>query len=288
LQKKIDDIKNAPLAALNMTAEGMAGVLDILELTDPVEEMFAERFVEAEVALKASIAQLNSMIGGKRASEELARQQEALRIENEAKAKAEAEAKAAEEVKQRAAQEAEALRLKAENEAIEKARAEFQREKAEFGAEKAARAEEESKARAKAEAEAQAVIAKAAAEQQAALSAERAKMEAEARAKAQADSVAQRAAIEADRVAQKPLDDLEQEMLAKQEAQISELKKCDVLADSLVSRISDSPTPRELISAIAAAFNVDNKKAVYWITTNFYKTMRDENGNRSIFDDVDE
>ena len=150
------------------------------------------------------------------------------------------------------------------------------------------RQEEERKATAKAQAEAQVLIDKAAAEQQAELAAERAKIEAEARAKAQAEAVAQRAAIEADRVAQKPLDDLEEEMLAKQEAQISELKKCDVLADSLVSRISDSPTPRELISAIAAAFNVDNKKAVYWITTNFYKTMRDENGNRSIFDDVDE
>ena len=160
IQVKMDEIKNSPLAALSASAPATKSMIEYIGSIEITEENFGERFVEAEFAQKVAIDQLTSMLAGKEAQEQLAAQQEAQRIENDRIAKQEAEARAAAEAKQREAQAAEAARLKAENEAIEKARAEFAKEKAAFEAEKAAeaakvKAKEEAEARFKAQAEAE-------------------------------------------------------------------------------------------------------------------------------------
>lgn len=158
LQAKIDAIKGAPLEALNMSAFDTQALIDRLELQNPTEEEFGERYVEAEIALETAKVQLKTMIEGKRAQEELARQ---ARIQEEERAAAEAKAKAereAEEARQREAQAAEAARLKAEREEFERQKAEFrqQQEEAERKKREAAEAEERKQAEARAAAEKQA------------------------------------------------------------------------------------------------------------------------------------
>jgi len=127
IQTKLDAIKGTPLKALNMTADEVANLLAELELVQPDKEVFGERYVEAELALETSVAQLKSMIEGKRAQEELAR--------HLAEQRAEQERQAAEAARLQAEAEA---RAKAEREAEEaKARAELARQQEEIAAQRA-------------------------------------------------------------------------------------------------------------------------------------------------------
>lgn len=161
IHAKIDNIKSKPLAAINKSSGETRELIEQLLLVVPNEENFAERFVEAEIALKTSIEQLNQMVAGKLAQEQLASQQEDQRLENERLARIAAEEKAAAETRQREEQEAQArimaqtaAALKAGQEALARQQAELDKQKAEIEAQKQAAAQktiEEAAAKAKAE-----------------------------------------------------------------------------------------------------------------------------------------
>ncbi|MFA6903361.1 MAG: YqaJ viral recombinase family protein [Gallionellaceae bacterium] len=129
-------------------------------------------------------------------------------------------------------------------------------------------AEEEAKARAKIEAET------------------KAKEESEARAKAHAES-AQR---EADAIEERRKD----VQLAGQEKPVA-VDQCvrNATMTAAVSQAHDQfkqpmPSPVEIIRAVADCYKVSMEESVRWINIHFNNTLRDANGNRSIFDDVDE
>lgn len=147
LQSKIDAIKNAPLSAINMSSEDALGVMGDLELIKPTSDEFGERFVEAEIALNTSVAQLKTMIDGKRAQEVLAEQAEA-------KAKAVAEAEKIENERIETARREEQERMNAERAELDRQRAEIDRKNQELAERQRIQQEEEAKARAKVEAEA--------------------------------------------------------------------------------------------------------------------------------------
>lgn len=146
LQSKIDAIKNAPLSAINMSSEDALGVMGALELIKPTSDEFGERFVEAEIALNASVAQLKTMIEGKRAQEVLAEQAEA-------KAKAVAEAEKIENERIEAARREEQESMNAERAELDRQRAEIDRKNQELEERQRIQAEEEAKARLKIEEE---------------------------------------------------------------------------------------------------------------------------------------
>ncbi len=160
MQAGIDNIKNAPLTAINLSSSGIQTIIDHLNALDTHAANFAERGDEAEFVRKEAVAQLQSMMDGKRAQEQLAVQQEAARLESE-----------------RIARELEAQRLaeeKAQREAMAAQATELARQKAEM----------DQRARELAEAEANVRAA-----QEAILAAERAKMEDEVRAKQEAENL---------------------------------------------------------------------------------------------------
>jgi len=155
MQAEIDYIRNAPLKSVGVSSAGIQEIIDHLNCIDPQAANFAERADEAVFVRKEALSQLQSMLEGKKAQEELQAQQEAQRIEN-GRIAAELEAKRkAEEDRQR-----EALKEEAERQRIQAAEIAKQR------------------------AELEAMQAKINAAQEAHLAAERAKMENELRVKA--------------------------------------------------------------------------------------------------------
>ena len=156
IQLKIDEIKNAPLAALNSSADGTQVIIDGLHTVIPSEALYGERFVEAEIAIKVSIEQLTQMLIGKRAQEHLAAQQEAQRIESERLAEIAAKEKLEAEAKAHAEQEVEAERIKTERAELDRQRAELAKMQEAINAHNLRIQEEEAKAKAKLEAETQA------------------------------------------------------------------------------------------------------------------------------------
>jgi hypothetical protein len=74
IQNKIDAIKNKPLELLNATVLDIEMAINDLQATEPTTEAFGERNVEAEFAIKATIASLHTMADGKRAQAQLAAQ----------------------------------------------------------------------------------------------------------------------------------------------------------------------------------------------------------------------
>lgn len=170
IQGRIDNIKSLPLKAMSMTSQGIQEYcIDAMNATIATAEIFGERFVEAEIAIAETTKQLNVMLEGKKAQEELAAQQEAQRIENERLAKIAAEEKAKAEAEAKAAQAAEAERLARERAELDKKFAELQAMQDSIDK---AKAEEEAKAQAKAKAEQDAIVAKAKAEERARIEAE--------------------------------------------------------------------------------------------------------------------
>lgn len=125
IQSAIDVIRNAPQQCIACTSDGARSYLDTLAEIDLSEEVFAERRDEAEYIMGQSIQQIEAMIAGKRAQEELAAQMESQRIENERKAAELAAQQAAEEQRQREALQAEAERQRVQAEEIAKQRAEL-------------------------------------------------------------------------------------------------------------------------------------------------------------------
>ena len=161
IQTRIDNIKNAPLKAINASSASIHVLIDSFTTCNLDDEGLDERLDEAKYVLKETLTQLQSMLDGKLAQEQLTAQQEAARLESERVARELAAQRLAEE--------------KAQREAMAAQAAELARQKAEM----------DQRARELAEAEA-----KVKAAQEAILSAERAKMEAELKAKAEAEQEA--------------------------------------------------------------------------------------------------
>lgn len=161
IQARIDAIKNAPLKAINASSASIHALIDSFTTCNLDDEGLDERLDEAKYVLKETLTQLQSMLDGKLAQEQLTAQQEAARLESERVARELAAQRLAEEKAQREAMAAQATELA--------------RQKAEM----------DQRARELAEAEA-----KVKAAQEAILSAERAKMEAELKAKAEAEQEA--------------------------------------------------------------------------------------------------
>jgi hypothetical protein len=76
VQNRIDAIKNKPLQLLNSSVEDIESAIAELSVIIPTPADYAERYIEAEYALKSTIDSLNSMAAGKRAQAQLAEQQE--------------------------------------------------------------------------------------------------------------------------------------------------------------------------------------------------------------------
>jgi hypothetical protein len=76
VQNRIDAIKNKPLQFLNSSAEDIEYAIGELSLIIPTPADYAERYIEAEYAIKETISSLNSMAAGKIAQAQLAEQQE--------------------------------------------------------------------------------------------------------------------------------------------------------------------------------------------------------------------
>jgi hypothetical protein len=215
IQIRIDEIKNAPLTALNQSAQCTQVVIDALSAIVPNKDVYGERFVEAEVAIKTSIDQLALMLSGKLAQEQLAAQQEAQRIENERLAEIAAKEKLEAEARLCAEQAAEAERIKTERAELDRQRAELAKQQEAIDAHSLRIQEEEAKAKAKIEAEA---LAKSQAE-------DAAKKEAEAKdnEKAEADAKAKRIQddLDAARSHQKKHQSIYDEEIAKEKAVVT-------------------------------------------------------------------
>lgn len=233
IQTRLDAIKGAPIKALNMTADEATSMLAELELAQPVKELFGERYVEAELALETSIAQLKAMIEGKRAQEELAR--------HVAEQRAEQERQAAEAARLQAEAEA---RAKADREAEEAiARAELARQQEEIAAQRAEIARQQAELRKQQE-------------ESARLAAELASKEAEATAKADREAAEKMAAEEAERAeAAKPVAEVAQVIEAPAPSNVVNLAPANPVR----------PSDTQIIMSVAAAFNASNSQAARWI-----------------------
>lgn len=74
IQTRMDIITQAPLKAIAMSSADTQALIDELSGITPSEAEYGERFVEAEVSLKAAIVQLNGLLDGKKAQEAMAEQ----------------------------------------------------------------------------------------------------------------------------------------------------------------------------------------------------------------------
>jgi hypothetical protein len=241
IQRDIDGIKNMPLSAMGMDSASIQLVIDGLAGMTPTAEQFGERFVEAEMTVKATVSQLTTMLEGKKAQEQLAAMQEAQRVAAEAQAKIDAEEKAAAEAKAREEQAAQAAALKAQQEEIERQRAEMAAQQKAINDRQAALEQAEADARAKLEAEA------------------KAKADAEASAQREADAVeARRKAVQlAEQARPNTPPEAKNGMAAvAQPAAVSRM----VPAVS-VSRPSDD----EMIDVLALHFRVHESKVIEWM-----------------------
>lgn len=117
VQTAIDNIKAAPLEVINKKSADVHNMIVSYEQYDLDKELFGERVVEAEYALKATLDQLATMYEGKQAQEQLAAIQEQQRIDAERAAKEQAEADA----KRRAEEDA---KLKLDREVMQQQQAE--------------------------------------------------------------------------------------------------------------------------------------------------------------------
>lgn len=111
IQALIDGIKVAPLACMTMTSEQTQVAIDELLSATPHGDVFAERADEAALVLKTTLEQLGAMLAGKQAQEEIARLQEASRLETERISREEDDAKAIADAEARKLQEVEAERI---------------------------------------------------------------------------------------------------------------------------------------------------------------------------------
>ena len=259
IQVLIDGIRNAPAFGAMCTADQLDDALYTLRQTDITEEAFAERKDEAIFVMAQSIKQMESMLEGKKAQEELQAQQEAQRIENERIA-AELEAKRkAEEDRQR-----EALKEEAERQRIQAAEIAKQR------------------------AELEAMQAKINAAQEAQLAAERAKMEAEVRAKA-ADEAKAHAEYEAGMIAEQAKIAALQKMLDRGEEIEASRKNAQLKAQeqpfksgsmpvvthpfpatgTIVPTVANRPSRSEMLSVLGSTFGGDADTALGWILAEF-------------------
>lgn len=75
IEAKVNEIKNAPIEAVNLDSVGTQAVVDRLSVIVPTVEVYQERTVEVEILLEQTIKTLNQMADGKRAQEQLAHQQ---------------------------------------------------------------------------------------------------------------------------------------------------------------------------------------------------------------------
>ena len=87
IDAKVNEIKNAPLEAVNLDSVGTQAIIDRLSVIVADSEVYQERTVEVEILLEQTIKTLKQMADGKRAQEQLAQQQklateESLRVSN--------------------------------------------------------------------------------------------------------------------------------------------------------------------------------------------------------------
>lgn len=153
IQVLIDDIRNAPLAAIPLSVIETNEIISELTGIVPNYDVYGERFVEAELLLTTTIASLTEMLKGKEAQEIILKQQEEKRIEDERLAAIAEQERIAIDARIRAEQEAEVQRIKEAQEDIERQRAELAAQQAAIDAHNK---KIESDAIAKAEAEAKA------------------------------------------------------------------------------------------------------------------------------------
>lgn len=247
IQNSIDVIRNAPVHHTGSSSDQISVSLNALVQTEITDEIFGDRKDEAVYLMAQTIQQMESMLEGRKAQEQLAAQLEAQRIEN-ARIAAVAAAKQAEaERVQREALQAEAERQRVQAEELAKQRAELEEMQRKIAAHKAA---EEAKA-------------------EAAIAAERAKIEAEAKA----------AAAESERARVAEITRLEQEAKETQElvdAQDSKgkenfdkhhpsLARMKTEAQQLAQSQKSQPNDYTIINEIAVGFDVSYDTACDWI-----------------------
>lgn len=126
IQWAIDAIRNAPAMCLVLNSSGTKAALDALAETDLSEDVFADRRDEAEYIMGQSIHQIESMIAGKKAQEQLSAQIESQRIENERIASELAARQEEADAAQRASMRDEAERQRVQAEELAKQRAELE------------------------------------------------------------------------------------------------------------------------------------------------------------------
>ncbi|HLP99172.1 MAG TPA: hypothetical protein VK149_12090 [Sideroxyarcus sp.] len=248
IQSAIDAIKNIPLKAIQMNSAQTEEELVALHKIVPSADVYGERFVEAEIAIKASIDQLNLMLEGKKAQEQLAAMQEAQRIEEERLARIAAEEKAKAEAKAREEQAAQAAALKVQQEEIERQRAEMAAQQRAIDEQRAAL---EAELKAKAEREAAAKLAEETA---------RIRAEEQANVRAEADALASAGVGKNNHQSEAVTHD------GARPAAASQTEPAAPVANvvQLPSR-HYRPTDDEIIEALALNFRVHESKVIEWL-----------------------
>ena len=131
LQDGIDAIRDTPSQCAILTASEIERALQSLNNLPLTVEVYAERLDEAKFVMESTLKQMESLLVGKKAQEQLAAQQEAARLEEKRKAKEIEAERIAEQKRQEEELKAERAKLAAE-------KSEIARQMAEIAAHKAA------------------------------------------------------------------------------------------------------------------------------------------------------
>ena len=238
IQVLIDGIRNAPALAAMMNSTEIELAIDELRRIDTTSNAFAERADEAAFVLTGVIAQVQSLLEGKKAQEQLAAQQESARLEAERKAKELEAERLAEQKRQNEELAAERAKLEAD-----KAKQEAEYREARKVLEESQRIERAKLSEEKEE------IARQMAEIAAHKAAEQAKIEAEKRFQAQQEAESKR----------------------KEEVK-TPVKQEPVNSKSVLpvgTAISYTPLRAHLIKTIAIYFDVGEELAEEWLIAEF-------------------
>lgn len=250
IQSRIDVIRNYPASCVLYTSAQIGEIINTLAESEISVDIFAERIDEAFYVMGQSIQQLESMLAGKKAQEELAAQVEAQCIENERIAASLAAQQSEAERVQREALKAEAERQRIQAEELAKQRAELKAMQRQI------------------------------AEQQAEVDRQRVAAQVKQQLEAQA---AQRAKDDADKKEQQVLQDIEDDGFRYQEKQeakhIEEVRRRMQCAErerpgNVVQIKSERPSDEEIVLAISEKFHASTVEAIGWLR-NFGKNFKE-------------
>lgn len=122
IQYLIDDIRNSPITGSQVKSSQLEEMIADLRKYELTEADFGDRVDEAEFVRTQALQQMEVLLAGKKAQEQLAKQLEEQRIEQERKARELEEQQAAEATRQREELEKERERQRVQSEALEEQR----------------------------------------------------------------------------------------------------------------------------------------------------------------------